>query len=131
VTNHMSNKGLNQVDAFIEALPDWQKAVCLKVRELIHQAEPDIEETIKRSDRPYFVLQGNVCALQATKDHINVFIYDPIAPDPDNIINQGEGNSTARSIQVYEGDQLNEVAFKNLIKAVSNNNRDGGWRKLG
>ncbi len=34
-------------------------------------------ETIKRTVRPYFVLQGNICALLATKDHVNVFIYDP------------------------------------------------------
>jgi len=65
-----------------------------------------------------------------TKDHLNIFIYDPIAPDPENIINQGQGNLTARSIQVYENDELNEQALLNLIKAVIANNRAGGWRKL-
>jgi hypothetical protein len=120
----------SEVSEFIDNLAGWQKAVCSRVRELIHEAEPEIEETIKRRDRPYFVLQGNVCALQATKDHINVFIYDPIAPDPDKIINQGEGNVRARSIQIYEHDSLNEAAFKQLIKAVADNNRAGGWRKL-
>lgn len=120
----------SQVDNFINSLPEWQRAMCVKVRQLIHEAEPEIEETIKRTDRPYFVLNGNVCALQATKDHINVFIYDPIAPDPEHIINQGHDNQTARSIQIYENGQLNENAFKNLIQAVANNNRAGGWRKL-
>jgi hypothetical protein len=119
-----------QVDAFINSLPDWQRNLCGKVRALIHQAEPEIEETIKRSDRPYFVLNGNVCAFQATKDHLNVFVYDPIAPDPEDLINQGQGNATARSIQIYEHTQLNEQAFKDLIKAVVANNRKGGWRKL-
>lgn len=119
-----------RVDSFIHALPGWQKEICLRVRTLIHEAEPEIEETIKRGDRPYFVLQGNVCAFQATKDHINVFIYDPLAPDPEKVINQGEGNLTARSIQIYKGQQLNEEAFKDLVKAVANNNRSGGWRKL-
>jgi|SRR5882672_12402042 len=85
---------------------------------------------IKRTDRPYFTLNGNVCAFQATKDHINVFIYDPIAPDPGKIINQGKGNLTARAIQIYQGDTLNEKAFVSLIKAVVGNNRAGGWRKL-
>lgn len=120
----------DRVDSFINYLPAWQKDICSRVRQLIHEAEPDIEETIKRGDRPYFVLKGNVCAFQATKDHINVFIYDPIAPDPKEIINQGEGNLTARSIQIYEEQKLNETAFKNLIKAVADNNRRGGWRKL-
>lgn len=119
-----------RIDSFINSLPGWQKNLCIKVRELIHEAEPQIEETIKRSDRPYFVLEGNICAFQATKDHINVFIYDPIAPDPEGIINQGEGNLTARSIQIHENQPLNEKAFKNLIKAVATNNRAGGWRKL-
>jgi len=120
----------DQIDAFINSLPAWQKDVCAKVRELVHHAEPDIEETIKRGNRPYFVLDGNICALQATKDHVNVFIYDPIAPDPYHIINQGHGNETARSIQIYEHDTLNEAAFKQLVSAVVNNNRAGGWRNL-
>jgi len=119
-----------RIDAFIDALPAWQRNVCVRVRQLIHAAEPAIEETIKRGDRPYFVYHGTVCAFQATKDHINVFIYDPVAPDPDKIINQGEGNLTARSIQIYESDTLNETAFKNLIQAVCATNKAGGWRKL-
>jgi hypothetical protein len=59
-----------------------------------------------------------------------VFIYDPIAPDPEGIINQGQGNLTARSIQVYETDTLNDEALLNLFKAVIANNRAGGWRKV-
>src|SRR5436305_7591269 len=55
-------------------------------RALVHAADPDVEETIKRTDRPYFVLGGNICALLATKDHVNVFLYDPLVPDPEGII---------------------------------------------
>jgi hypothetical protein len=120
----------DQIDSFINALPDWQKDICTKIRQLVHEAEPEIEETIKRGDRPYFVLYGNVCAFQATKDHINVFIYDPLAPDPHHIINQGQGNKTARSIQLHQHDRLDERAFKELIGAVAANNRAGGWRTL-
>lgn len=124
-----SNYPDKRVGDFVDSLTSWQKDICKRVRELIHQADPEIVETIKRGDRPYFVLKGNVCALQSTKDHINVFIYDPTAPDPEKIINQGEGNLTARSIQIYEGQQLNEPAFKALIKSVADTNRRGGWRK--
>ena len=119
-----------RIDAFIAALPEWQKEICAMARRLIHEAEPEIEETIKRSDRPYFVLNGNVCAFQAAKDHLNIFIYDPIAPDPKGIINQGKDNATARAVQIYQHDILDEVAFKNLIHAVAENNRAGGWRRL-
>ena len=119
-----------EVDAYIQALPDWQRDICVAIRNLIHEAEPEIAEEIKFTDRPYFTLQGNVCALQATKDHVNVFIYDPIAPDPHGIINQGMENATARSIQIYKDQTLDGDAFKELIAAVVRNNRAGGWRKV-
>ncbi len=125
----MINKD-KRVDAYISSLPDWQQRVCEEVRTLVHSADHEVEETIKRSRLPYFVLQGNICALMATKDHVNIFIYDPIAPDPDKIINQGHSNATARSIQLYQGDTLNKQAFINLIQAVIANNRAGGWRKV-
>lgn len=119
-----------RVDAYIDALPLWQQRVCRAVRDVVHGADPEVQETIKRSSQPYFVLDGNICALLATKDHVNVFIYDPIAPDPTGIINQGHGNQTARAIQVYEHDRIDERALLNLFKAVIANNRAGGWRKL-
>ena len=119
-----------RVDAYIDTLPDWQQAICREVRELIHAAEPDITETIKRANRPYFVLEGNVCALLAAKEHVNIFIYDPIAPDPEGIINQGQGNQTARAIQVRRGETLNQPALIALVQAVVANNRAGGWRKV-
>ena len=96
----------------------------------MHAADPDVIETIKRTRQPYFVLDGNICALLGAKDHVNVFIYDPIAPDPEGIINQGHGNLTARAIQVRQGDVINERALVNLFKAVIANNRAGGWRKV-
>jgi hypothetical protein len=123
-------KNIHEVDAYINSLPKWQQEICQNVRGLIHQAEPNIVEEIKFKNRPYFTLNGNVCALLATKDHLNVFIYDPIAPDPFGIINQGQDNATARSIQIYKGATLNDKAFIELIKAVVSNNRKGGWRKL-
>jgi hypothetical protein len=119
-----------RIDEYIGALPDWQQDICHRVRELVHAADPDVVETIKRTRQPYFTLEGNVCALLAAKDHVNVFIYDPIAPDPERIINQGHGNLTARAIQVRQGDAIDERALVNLFKAVIANNRAGGWRKV-
>jgi hypothetical protein len=119
-----------RVDAYIDGLPEWQQAICREVRALIHAAAPDVIETIKRTNRPYFVLEGNICALLAAKNHVNIFIYDPIAPDPEGIINQGHGNQTARAIQVCQGETVNQQAFIKLIQAVVANNRAGGWRKV-
>ena len=119
-----------RIDHYISALPEWQRKICYQVRNLAHAADQDVEETIKRTNRPYFLLKGNICALQATKDHVNIFIYDPIAPDPQGLINQGKDNATARSIQVYEDDKIDDDALLNLFKAVIANNKMGGWRKL-
>ena len=120
-----------RVDDYIAALPDWQQAICRRVRELIHTVDPEIEETIKRRVQPYFVLHGNVAALLATKDHVNVFLYDgAIVPDPDNIITGGHGNQTARTIAIYRDGELNERAFVEMIRQIAANNRAGGWRKL-
>ena len=119
-----------RVDAYIDALPIWQQAICREVRELIHAADPGVTETIKRTNRPYFVLEGNICALLAAKNHVNIFIYDPIAPDPEGIINQGHDNQTARAIQVRPGETVNKQAFITLIQAVVANNRMGGWRTV-
>ena len=119
-----------RVDEYIESLPGWQQDICRRVRGLVHAADPDVIETLKRTRQPYFTLDGNICALLGAKDHVNVFIYDPIAPDPEGIINQGHGNLTARAIQVRKGDVINERALVNLFKAVIANNRAGGWRKV-
>ncbi len=119
-----------RVDAYIDALPDWQQAICREVRELVHRADADIEETIKRTRQPYFVLDGNVCALLATKDHVNVFPYDPIVADPAGIVTGGHDNKSGRTMAVYEGEEINAGAFVEMIAAIAANNRAGGWRKL-
>jgi len=119
-----------RVDKYIAHLAEWQQPLAQRIRELVHAADPEVIETIKRGVQPYFVLNGTICALLGTKNHLNVFIYDPIAPDPEGTINQGKSNLTARAIQIYEGDTLNEHALTNLFKAVIANNRAGGWRKI-
>ncbi len=120
-----------RVDAYIDALPDWQRDVCREVRALVHAADPEVEETIKRRDRPYFVLQGNVCALLAAKKHVCVFLYDgAIVPDPEGIITEGHGNSTARQISIHDGDPINGPALLTMFEHIIANNRAGGWRKL-
>jgi hypothetical protein len=119
-----------RVDDYIAGLPEWQQRICREVRAAVHAADPEIAETIKRSVQPYFVLQGNVCALLATKDHVNVFIYDPTVADPTGLINQGHGNKTATAIQIYEHDPIDQPALVGLLRAVVANNRGGGWRRL-
>ena len=120
-----------RVDAYIDALPPWQQAICREVRDLVHAADPEVVETIKRTDRPYFVLQGNICALLAAKGHVNVFLYDgAIVPDPEGIVTGGHDNSTARTVAVRAGETVNTRALSAMFKQIIANNRAGGWRKL-
>ena len=120
-----------RVDAYIEALPVWQQGICRQVRELVHAADPAVTETVKRRIQPYFVLDGNICALLAAKTHVNIFLYDgAIVPDPDHIITGGHDNKTARTVAVYEGQTLNERALSTMLKQIIADNRAGGWRKI-
>ena len=120
-----------RVDAYVMALPGWQQDICRELRDLIHSADAEIAETIKRTNRPYFVLQGNVCALMAAKDHVNLFLYDgAIVADPDGIITAGHDNSTARTVAVRQGEAINAHALTAMLRAIVANNRAGGWRKL-
>ena len=120
-----------RVDAYIDPLPAWQRTICRRVRDLVHAADPEIEETIKRTVQPYFVLQGNVVALLSAKDHVTIFLYDGgIVPDPEGIVTGGHGNETGRMIAVHEGEQLNEGAFTAYVQQIIANNRGGGWRVL-
>src|SRR5947208_1139692 len=120
-----------RVDAYIGRLPDWQQAICREVRDLVHAADPEVTETVKRTVQPYFVLQGNICALLAAKDHVNVFLYDGgIVPDPDGIITGGHDNKTARTVAVGRGGTVPAKPLLAMFRQIVANNRAGGWRKL-
>jgi hypothetical protein len=120
-----------RVDAWIDDLPAWQAALFRALRDLIHEADPAIEETIKRTTQPYFVLDGNVCAFLAAKDHVNLFLYDgAIVADPDHIITQGHENRTARAIGFRHGDEIPRRPLLAMLRQIVANNRAGGWRRL-
>jgi hypothetical protein len=120
-----------RVDEYIDNLPPWQQDICRRLRDLIHAADPEITETIKRTVQPYFVLQGNVCALLAARDHVNLFLYDgAIVPDPAGLITGGHDNQTSRMISFHQGDQIRARPLTAMLRQIAANNRAGGWRKL-
>ena len=120
-----------RVDRYLDALPEWQKDILGEVRDILHAADPAMQETIKRTVQPYFVVDGNVAAFLAAKDHVNVFVYDgAIVPDPDGLITAGHANQTARTIGFRRGDPINRSALIAFFRQIAANNRAGGWRKL-
>ena len=115
-----------RVDDYINPLPLWQQKLCRQLRDLVHAADPEIAETIKRTVQPYFVLEGNACALLAAKDHVNLFLYDRASvPDPEGIITGGHTNKAARMISFYEGDTINAPALTMLRQIIANNRARG------
>ena len=119
-----------RVDAYLDRLPDWQRETLQQVREILHRADPAMTETIKRTVQPYFVLDGNVAAFLAARDHVNVFVYDGgIVPDPHGLVTAGHANqSLARSAsaRVTSFPRRRCEFFRRLVA----DNRAGGWRKL-
>src|SRR5260221_13282133 len=101
----------SRIDEYITTLPGWQQDICRQRRDLVHAADPDVTETIKRTKRPYFTLHGNICALLVAKVHLTIFIYDPIVPDPEGIINQGQGYLTSRALQLRQDESINKRAI--------------------
>jgi hypothetical protein len=119
-----------RVDDYIDALPAWQQKLCRQLRDLIHATDPVMTETIKRTVQPYFVLEGNVCALLAAKDHVNLFLYDQASvPDPEGVITGGHNNKAARMISFYDGDSIKARALTRMLKQIIANNRARGARK--
>ena len=120
-----------RVDDYLSLLPAWQRETLEKVRDVLHRADPEMTETIKRSVQPYFVCEGNVAAFLAARDHVNVFVYDGgIVPDPQGLITAGHQNKTARTIGFREGDDVPEDALLEFFGRLVADNRAGGWRTL-
>jgi hypothetical protein len=120
-----------RVDDYLAPLPAWQRDTLARVREILHRADPELTETIKRTVQPYFVCHGTVAAFLAAKDHVNVFVYDGgIVPDPHGLVTAGHENETARTIGFREGDGVPEEALLEFFRHLIADNRAGGWRKL-
>lgn len=119
------------VDAAIDGFPAWQAVLARRVRTLAHEADDGMLEEVRYGNRPYFLCEGVVCALQTTKAHLNVFLYEGgLAPDPHGIITDGHGNATGRQIKLREGDDLREDALIEILRWIATTNRRGGWRRL-
>src|SRR5215468_9604909 len=113
-----------RVDAYIDALPGWQQDICRQVRDLVHAADPQVSETIKRTTQPYFVLDGNICALQAARDHVNVFLYDGgIVPDPEQVITGGHEDKTARTVAIRHDGAIDAPAVTAMFEQIIANNK--------
>lgn len=107
------------IDARIKELGDWRGEMLAHVRKLIHQADPQIEETWKWRGVPVFEHDGIICTGETHKSVVKTtFAKGASLPDPAGLFNSSLEGNTRRAIDFREGDKINEKAFKALIKAA-------------
>lgn len=87
------------------------------MRGLIHQVNPEIVEELKWRGTPVFSLHGILCTAEAYKTAVKfTFAHGASLPDPAGIFNASLEGKVRRAIDLHEGDQLNEAAFRQLLQ---------------
>ena len=90
-----------------------------RLRQLINETDPNLKEDWKW-DTPVWTAKGNVLALGAFKDHLKInFFKGASVADPQGLFNAGLDAKASRSIDLYEGDSIDEQALKDLIRAAA------------
>jgi hypothetical protein len=108
-----------RIDEKIKELGDWRGKLLAKVREIIHEADPEIIEEWKWMGSPCWSHDGLICVGNAHKDKVKLtFSQGASLPDPDQLFNAGFDGNRWRAIDLYEGDSIHERALKNLIRAA-------------
>jgi hypothetical protein len=113
------------IDAMIKELDDWRGTMLSRLRKLINEAAPDITEEWKWGT-PVWSQKGNVVAVGAFKDHVKLnFFKGASLKDPGGLFNAGMDANASRAIDFSEGDDINEPALKDLIRAAVELNISG------
>src|ERR1700740_2997102 len=107
------------IDRLIAGLTDWRGKTLAKVREIIHEADPEIIEEWKWMGSPVWSHDGIIAVGNAHKDKVKLtFSHGASLPDPEKLFNAGLGGNAWRAIDLFEGDKVNERALKNLVRAA-------------
>jgi hypothetical protein len=103
----------------IRELGDWRGATLARVRQLIHEADPEIVEEWKWRDTPVWSHDGGVCTGESYKQVVKLTFFRGAAiADPEKLFNSSLDGNTRRAIDLREGEQIDEAAFKQLIRAA-------------
>jgi hypothetical protein len=107
------------IDARIEELGDWRGDTLARVRQLIHQADPEVVETWKWRGVPVWERDGILCTGETYKSVVKLtFAKGASLKDPKKLFNSSLEGNTRRAIDIREGETLDEGAFKALIRAA-------------
>jgi len=107
-----------QIDKEIAGLRDWRGETLAEIRRLIHDADSAVTEEWKWMGTPVWCHDGNVCAADAHTNMVKVIFFKGAKlPDPERMFNAELEGNTRRAIKLFEGDRINEPAFKTLFRA--------------
>jgi hypothetical protein len=107
------------IDAKINSLGDWRGKTLAKVRDLIHKADPEIQEEVKWMGTPIFSHGGIVCTGETYKSVVKLtFAKGAALKDPARLFNSSLEGNVRRAIDIHEGEKINETALKDLIRAA-------------
>jgi hypothetical protein len=115
------------IDARIAELGDWRGETLARVRALIKEAVPEVVEEWKWRGVPVWYHGGMICTGETYKSVVKVtFAKGAALKDPSGLFNASLEGNTRRAIDLREGDQLDEDAFKAMIRAAVALNRSSG-----
>src|SRR5882724_632979 len=107
------------IDQKIKELGDWRGKTLAKVRQIIHQADPEIVEEWKWMGTPVFSHGGIVCTGETYKNVVKItFAKGATLKDPSGLFNSSLDGNVRRAIDIHEGEKINEAALKDLIRAA-------------
>jgi hypothetical protein len=114
------------IDEKIKELGDWRGKMLAKVRGIIHQADPEIVEEWKWRGTPVFSHGGIVCTGETYKNVVKLtFAKGAALEDPSGLFNSSLDGNVRRAIDIHEGDQVDEAALRDLIRAAVALNLEG------
>jgi hypothetical protein len=106
-----------QIDNYINGLTDWRGKLVARLRRLIREAAPELAEEWKW-DTPVWSHKGNVVAAGVFKDHVKLnFFKGASLDDPQGLFNAGLDAKATRAVDIAEGEDINESALKELVRA--------------
>ena len=107
------------IDRYISGLDDWRGERLARIRELIHAADPDVEETFKWRGNPVWEHDGIICVAGAFKSKVKITFHSgAFLDDSKGVFNNGLDGNKWRAIDLTEDLVLDESAFKSLIVAA-------------
>jgi hypothetical protein len=115
------------IDAKIEELGDWRGKTLSHVRALIKQADPEVVEEWKWRGVPVWSHDGLICTGETYKSVVKLtFAKGASLQDPSALFNSSQEGNTRRAIDLHEGEEMDEDAFKTLIRAAVTLNTSSG-----